>query len=132
MRRDAGGGDAGSRSDGNTLLCGETLPLRKQGQNYMKGVLLNIWISSGDWVLDKHDQYNEADPEEIAQEMEVIVPDSSKINPTSGMVESKSVGTFSPFQRQYSHLGHFTEAFVLCFKRKGSPIGGDSLEREEA
>lgn len=44
--------------------------------------------------------------------MEVIVPDPSKINPTSGMVESKSVGTFSPFQRQDSHRGLFVDRGV--------------------
>ncbi|XP_026389440.1 6-phosphofructo-2-kinase/fructose-2,6-bisphosphatase-like isoform X1 [Papaver somniferum] len=46
------------------------------------------------------------------KEMEVIVPDPSKINPTSGMVESKSVGTFSPFQRQDSHRGLFVDRGV--------------------
>ncbi|KAI3871307.1 hypothetical protein MKX03_006234 [Papaver bracteatum] len=46
------------------------------------------------------------------KEMEVIVPDPSKINPTSGMVESKSLGTFSPFQRQDSHRGLFVDRGV--------------------
>ncbi|KAI3986463.1 hypothetical protein MKX01_037745 [Papaver californicum] len=45
------------------------------------------------------------------KEMEVIVPDPSKV-PTSGIVESKSVGTFSPFQRQDSHRGLFVDRGV--------------------
>ncbi|KAI3936568.1 hypothetical protein MKW92_030056 [Papaver armeniacum] len=46
------------------------------------------------------------------KEMEVIVPDSSKVIPSSGMVESKSVSTFSPFQRQDSNRGLFVDRGV--------------------
>ncbi|KAG6629056.1 6-phosphofructo-2-kinase/fructose-2,6-bisphosphatase-like [Carya illinoinensis] len=47
--------------------------------------------------------------------MEVIVPDSSSIYSSSGMVESKSVGTFSPFQKQDGHRG------LLVDRGVGSP-----------
>lgn len=44
--------------------------------------------------------------------MEVIVPDPSKVYSPHGMVESKSVGAFSPFQRQDSHRGIFVDRGV--------------------
>jgi 6-phosphofructo-2-kinase/fructose-2,6-biphosphatase len=44
--------------------------------------------------------------------MEVIVPDSSKVFQSSGMVESKSVGTFSPLQKQDSQRGLFVDRGV--------------------
>lgn len=46
------------------------------------------------------------------KEMEVIVPDPTKVYSSPGMVESKSVGTFSPFQRQDSHRGLFVDRGV--------------------
>ncbi|KAK3020081.1 hypothetical protein RJ639_003705 [Escallonia herrerae] len=46
------------------------------------------------------------------KEMEVIVPDPSKVYSASGMVESKSVGTFSPFLKQDSHRGLFVDRGV--------------------
>lgn len=44
--------------------------------------------------------------------MEVMVPDPSKVYSGTGMVESKSVGTFSPFQKQDSHRGLFVDRGV--------------------
>ena len=44
--------------------------------------------------------------------MQVIVPDPSKIFQSSGMVESKSVGTFSPLQKQESQRGLFVDRGV--------------------
>ena len=44
--------------------------------------------------------------------MEVIVPDPSKIFQSPGMVESKSVGTFSPLQKQESQRGLFVDRGV--------------------
>ncbi|CAK8565957.1 unnamed protein product [Lathyrus sativus] len=44
--------------------------------------------------------------------MEVIVPDPSKVFQSSGMVESKSVGTFSPLQKHDSQKGHFVDRGV--------------------
>lgn len=44
--------------------------------------------------------------------MEVIVPDPSKVYSGSGMVESKSVGTFSPLQKQDGHRGLFVDRGV--------------------
>ncbi|XP_057430123.1 6-phosphofructo-2-kinase/fructose-2,6-bisphosphatase-like isoform X2 [Lotus japonicus] len=46
------------------------------------------------------------------KEMEVIVPDPSKVFQSSGMVESKSVGTFSPLQKQDSQRGLFVDRGV--------------------
>ncbi|XP_044478062.1 6-phosphofructo-2-kinase/fructose-2,6-bisphosphatase-like isoform X1 [Mangifera indica] len=46
------------------------------------------------------------------KEIEVIVPDPSKVYSGSGMVESKSVGTFSPLQKQDSHRGIFVDRGV--------------------
>ncbi|XVE59009.1 hypothetical protein DITRI_Ditri05aG0009800 [Diplodiscus trichospermus] len=46
------------------------------------------------------------------KEMEVVIPDPSKVYSVSGMVESKSVGTFSPFQKQDSHRGLFVDRGV--------------------
>ncbi|KAI4318243.1 hypothetical protein L6164_026031 [Bauhinia variegata] len=45
-------------------------------------------------------------------ETEVLVPDPSKVYQGSGMVESKSVGTFSPLQKQESHRGLFVDRGV--------------------
>ncbi|GMP49068.1 hypothetical protein CsSME_00016178 [Camellia sinensis var. sinensis] len=46
------------------------------------------------------------------QEMEVMVPDPFKFYSGSGMVESKSVGTFSSLQKQDSHRGLFVDRGV--------------------
>ncbi|KAK9168084.1 hypothetical protein Syun_000224 [Stephania yunnanensis] len=46
------------------------------------------------------------------KEMEVVVPDLSRVYPTPGTVESKSVGTFSPFQKQDSLKGLFVDRAV--------------------
>lgn len=46
------------------------------------------------------------------KEMEIVVPDPAKVYSGSGMVESKSVGTFSPFQKQDSHRGLFVDRGV--------------------
>ncbi|KHN23166.1 6-phosphofructo-2-kinase/fructose-2,6-bisphosphatase [Glycine soja] len=46
------------------------------------------------------------------KEMQVIVPDPSKMFQSSGMVESKSVGTFSPLQKQESQRGLFVDRGV--------------------
>ncbi|XP_038713542.1 6-phosphofructo-2-kinase/fructose-2,6-bisphosphatase-like isoform X3 [Tripterygium wilfordii] len=50
-------------------------------------------------------------PQMGAEEMEVIVPDTSSVCSGSGMVESKSVGTFSPLQKQ-DHRGLFVDRGV--------------------
>lgn len=44
--------------------------------------------------------------------MEVIILDPSKVYSGSGMVESKSVGTFSPLQKQDSYRGLFVDRGV--------------------
>lgn len=44
--------------------------------------------------------------------MEIIVPDPFKVFQSSGMVESKSVGTFSPLQKQESQRGLFVDRGV--------------------
>ncbi|KAI3450320.1 hypothetical protein Pfo_006985 [Paulownia fortunei] len=44
--------------------------------------------------------------------MQVIVPDPEKWSSGSGLVESKSVGTFSPMQKQESHRGLFMDKGV--------------------
>ncbi|XP_062171445.1 6-phosphofructo-2-kinase/fructose-2,6-bisphosphatase isoform X1 [Alnus glutinosa] len=49
------------------------------------------------------------------KEMEIVVPDSSRVYSGSGIVESKSVGTFSPLQKQDSHRG------LLVDRGVGSP-----------
>ncbi|XP_021278843.1 6-phosphofructo-2-kinase/fructose-2,6-bisphosphatase [Herrania umbratica] len=46
------------------------------------------------------------------KEMEVVIPDPSKVYSGFGMVESKSVGTFSPLQKQDSHRGLFVDRGV--------------------
>ncbi|XP_050367571.1 6-phosphofructo-2-kinase/fructose-2,6-bisphosphatase [Argentina anserina] len=46
------------------------------------------------------------------KEMEVVIPDSSKMYSSSGMIDSKSVGTFSPFQKQDSQRGLFVDRGV--------------------
>ncbi|KAI4305308.1 hypothetical protein L6164_028680 [Bauhinia variegata] len=46
------------------------------------------------------------------KEMEVLVPDPSNVYQGSGMVESKSVGTFSPHQKQESQRGLFVDRGV--------------------
>ncbi|KAL0434691.1 UNVERIFIED_CONTAM: 6-phosphofructo-2-kinase/fructose-2,6-bisphosphatase [Sesamum radiatum] len=44
--------------------------------------------------------------------MEVTVPDAAKISSGSGLVESKSVGTFSPVPKQEGHRGLFVDRGV--------------------
>ncbi|XP_068644209.1 6-phosphofructo-2-kinase/fructose-2,6-bisphosphatase-like [Aristolochia californica] len=44
--------------------------------------------------------------------VEIIIPDSSKVISTSGTAVSKSVGTFSPLQKQESHRGLFVDRGV--------------------
>ncbi|XP_012079097.1 6-phosphofructo-2-kinase/fructose-2,6-bisphosphatase isoform X2 [Jatropha curcas] len=46
------------------------------------------------------------------KEMEVSIPDPSKVYSGSGMVESKSVGTFSPLQKHDGHRGLFVDRGV--------------------
>ncbi|KAK7301716.1 hypothetical protein RJT34_12588 [Clitoria ternatea] len=46
------------------------------------------------------------------KELEVAVPDPSKMFQSSGMVESKSVGTFSPLQKQENQRGLFVDRGV--------------------
>jgi 6-phosphofructo-2-kinase/fructose-2,6-biphosphatase len=44
--------------------------------------------------------------------MEVVIPDPSTVYSGSGMVESKSVGTFSSLQKQDGHRGLFVDRGV--------------------
>lgn len=44
--------------------------------------------------------------------MEVTIPDPTKLLSGAGMVESKSVGTFSPMQKQEGHRGLFVDRGV--------------------
>ncbi|CAK7330521.1 unnamed protein product [Dovyalis caffra] len=44
--------------------------------------------------------------------MEVVIPDPSKVYSGSGMVESKSMGTFSPLQKQDGHRALFVDRGV--------------------
>ena len=48
----------------------------------------------------------------LLQDIEVIGPDASKVLPVSGMAESKSVGTFSPLQKQDGQRGLFVDRGV--------------------
>ena len=48
----------------------------------------------------------------MTQEMEVVIPDPLKVYSSSGMVESKSVGTFSPVQKQDGHRSLFVDRGV--------------------
>jgi len=47
----------------------------------------------------------------LSQDIDVIGPHSSK-TPVSGMVDSKSVGTFSPLQKQDGQKGLFVDRGV--------------------
>ncbi|CAI0548968.1 unnamed protein product [Linum tenue] len=53
--------------------------------------------------------------------IEVVIPDPSKAYPGTGMVDSKSVGTFSPLQRQDSHRGLFVDRGVGSPRLPKSP-----------
>ncbi|KAK4275137.1 hypothetical protein QN277_018271 [Acacia crassicarpa] len=46
------------------------------------------------------------------KEMEVVIPEPSKVYQGSGMVESKLVGTFSPVQKQEGQRGHLVDRGV--------------------
>ncbi|KAL0289945.1 UNVERIFIED_CONTAM: 6-phosphofructo-2-kinase/fructose-2,6-bisphosphatase [Sesamum calycinum] len=52
------------------------------------------------------------DRADLTVAMEVTVPDAAKISSGSGLVESKSVGTFSPVQKQEGHRGLFVDRGV--------------------
>ncbi|CAN0858756.1 FKFBP [Linum grandiflorum] len=49
---------------------------------------------------------------ELFKGIEVVIPDLSLVYPGTGMVESKSVGTISPVQKQDSHRGIFVDRGV--------------------
>ncbi|KAJ9698732.1 hypothetical protein PVL29_007673 [Vitis rotundifolia] len=68
--------------------------------------------SSGGASYSNKDAGVSVDRPATIKEMEVIVPDPSKVYSGSGMVESKSVGTFSPLQKQDSHRGLFVDRGV--------------------
>ncbi|XP_020108444.1 6-phosphofructo-2-kinase/fructose-2,6-bisphosphatase isoform X1 [Ananas comosus] len=53
-----------------------------------------------------------ADCSNIRKDIEVTVPEPSRAFPISGMVESKSVGTFSTFQKQDGQRGLFVDRGV--------------------
>ncbi|KAJ6986381.1 6-phosphofructo-2-kinase/fructose-2,6-bisphosphatase-like isoform X2 [Populus alba x Populus x berolinensis] len=53
-----------------------------------------------------------ADQPTTIKEMEVVIPDPSKVYSGSGMVESKSVGTFSSLEKQDGHRGLFVDRGV--------------------
>ncbi|PPD77852.1 hypothetical protein GOBAR_DD25217 [Gossypium barbadense] len=61
------------------------------------------------------------------KEMEVIIPDPSKVYSGSGMVESKSVGTFSPLQKQDSYRGLFVDRGVGSPRLVGLPARGKTF-----
>ncbi|XP_057953491.1 6-phosphofructo-2-kinase/fructose-2,6-bisphosphatase [Malania oleifera] len=46
------------------------------------------------------------------KDMEIALPDLSRVYSGTGMIESKSVGTFSPLQKQDSHKGLFVDRGV--------------------
>lgn len=59
------------------------------------------------------------------------MPDPSKVFQSSGMVESKSVGTFSPLQKHDSQKGHFVDRGVgsprLVRSSSSNIFSGDNL-----
>ncbi|KAI4382443.1 hypothetical protein MLD38_008407 [Melastoma candidum] len=48
----------------------------------------------------------------VVKELDIVVPDPARVYSGSGMVESKSVGTFSLLQKQDSHRGLFVDRGV--------------------
>lgn len=48
----------------------------------------------------------------MMKELEVVVPDQTRVQPGSSMVESKSLGTFQTVQKQDSHKGLFVDRGV--------------------
>ncbi|KAM3691523.1 hypothetical protein ACJW31_08G021900 [Castanea mollissima] len=71
--------------------------------------------NSGNVVHPSKDGSVSTDRPATIKEMEVIVPDSSGVYSGSGVVESKSVVTFSPSQKQDNHRG------LLVDRGVGSP-----------
>ncbi|KAK6145254.1 hypothetical protein DH2020_022074 [Rehmannia glutinosa] len=59
--------------------------------------------------------------------MEVIVPDATKLSSGSGLVESKSVGTFSSMQKQEGHRGLFVDRGVGSPRLVGLPARGKTF-----
>ncbi|GAV66585.1 His_Phos_1 domain-containing protein/CBM_20 domain-containing protein/6PF2K domain-containing protein [Cephalotus follicularis] len=81
---------------------------------FRAGVFLNT-DGSGSISHSFKDSASSVDRPAIIKEMEVTVPDgpdASRVYLGSGIVESKSVGTFSPFQKQDSHRGLFVDRGV--------------------
>ncbi|XP_076929135.1 6-phosphofructo-2-kinase/fructose-2,6-bisphosphatase-like isoform X2 [Bidens hawaiensis] len=56
------------------------------------------------------------DPLSTTKEPEVVDPDPAKVHHSPGMVESKSVGTFSPIQKQYNEKAHFVDRGVGSYR----------------
>ncbi|KAK9940820.1 hypothetical protein M0R45_017461 [Rubus argutus] len=77
----------------------------------LSGVFTNSDGSTGSSYTFK-DSGIPVDRPATKKEMEVVIPDSSKMYSSSGMVESKSVGTLSPFQKQDGHRGLFVDRGV--------------------
>ncbi|KAF5821683.1 putative 6-phosphofructo-2-kinase, Fructose-2,6-bisphosphate 2-phosphatase [Helianthus annuus] len=56
------------------------------------------------------------EPEVVDPGKEAVGPDRAKMNHSTGMVESKSVGTFSPVQKQYNDKGLFVDRGVGSYR----------------
>ncbi|KAJ9167494.1 hypothetical protein P3X46_022142 [Hevea brasiliensis] len=76
----------------------------------------NPRFSSGDGSGNASNSYKDGsfsvDRPATIKEMEVSIPDPSRVYSGSGLVESKSVGTFSPLQKQDGHRGLFVDRGV--------------------
>ncbi|KAL6003317.1 hypothetical protein ACLOJK_023540 [Asimina triloba] len=97
-------GGAMSNSDGSNkaaIVSVDRAVLRKV---FPGGALLKIlWCKASDHPKGCRFQ--------CPKDMEFMIPDPSKVYST-GMVESKSVGTFSPIQKQENHRGLFVDRGV--------------------
>ncbi|KAL0289072.1 UNVERIFIED_CONTAM: 6-phosphofructo-2-kinase/fructose-2,6-bisphosphatase [Sesamum angustifolium] len=76
-----------------------------------RGVFSKTDGSSGAFHFQR-DTGVSVDRADLTVAMEVTVPDAAKISSGSGLVESKSVGTFSPVQKQEGHRGLFVDRGV--------------------
>ncbi|KAJ6803896.1 6-phosphofructo-2-kinase/fructose-2,6-bisphosphatase-like [Iris pallida] len=100
------------------------------------GVFSKSDASSSGLHVSSHSCVDSSDHFTSRKDFEVIIPDPSKVFRVSGMVESKSVGTFSPLQKQDGQRGLFVDRGVgssrLVRSASASPFTTSESETKKA
>ncbi|KAJ6810716.1 6-phosphofructo-2-kinase/fructose-2,6-bisphosphatase-like [Iris pallida] len=99
------------------------------------GVFSNSYASSSGLHGSSNPSIDSSEHSASRKDFEVIIPDPSKVLQVSGMVESKSVGTLSPVQKQDGQRGLFVDRGVgsprLVKSASGSAFTSDLKSESE-